>query len=380
MGTTIFSEMTELARRTGAINLGQGYPDEDGPAEILEAAAAALRAGHNQYAPLPGVPELRAAVADHQRRHYGIELDPDTEVQVTFGATEGLAAALLALVGAGDEVLALDPAYDSYGPIARLAGGRVQPDRAGAAGLARRRRRRRGRRRPGRAGAAAQLAAQPDRARARRRRARAAGAAVPRARPDRDHRRGLRAPRLRRDPRAAGDAARHARAHPDGFVARQDPLADRLEDRLGDRAGGAGRARALRQAVPHASPAARRCSTRRLSASRSTRARWPRRCGPSATGSRPGSRRPDSTCFRRAGTYFLNATLGERDAAEICKALPHEAGVAAIPVSAFSSDPGGPVRPIVRFAFCKRDEVLDQAAERLRAWTKGQVRSASSGG
>ncbi|MEA2378726.1 MAG: N-succinyldiaminopimelate aminotransferase, partial [Thermoleophilaceae bacterium] len=88
---------------------------------------AALRQGHNQYAPLPGVPALREAVAAHQRRHYGLEPDPLSEVQVTFGATEGLAAALLALVGAGDEVLALDPAYDSYAPIVELAGGRIQP-------------------------------------------------------------------------------------------------------------------------------------------------------------------------------------------------------------------------------------------------------------
>src|ERR671920_1141452 len=122
-GTTIFTEMSALAERTGAINLGQGFPDEDGPAEVLEAAERALRDGHNQYAPLPGVPALREAVAAHQRRHYGLEVDPDTEVQVTFGATEGLAAALLALVGDGDEVLMLDPAYDSYGAIVALAGG-----------------------------------------------------------------------------------------------------------------------------------------------------------------------------------------------------------------------------------------------------------------
>ena len=96
--TTIFTTMTALAEETGAINLGQGFPDGDGPAVVVDAAAEALRAGHNQYAPLPGVPALRAAIADHQRRHYGIELDPATQVQVTFGATEALASALL---GAG---------------------------------------------------------------------------------------------------------------------------------------------------------------------------------------------------------------------------------------------------------------------------------------
>src|SRR5688572_24644020 len=94
-GTTIFTEMSALAERTGAINLGQGFPDEDGPEPLLEAARAAISDGRNQYAPLPGVPALRQAIAGHQRRFYGIELDPETEVQVTFGATEAIAAALL---------------------------------------------------------------------------------------------------------------------------------------------------------------------------------------------------------------------------------------------------------------------------------------------
>src|SRR5436190_9664448 len=85
--------MTALAERTGAVNLGQGFPDEDGPSVIVDAAVEAMRAGQNQYAPLPGVPALREAVAAHQRRRYGIELDPDSDVQVTFGATEGLARA-----------------------------------------------------------------------------------------------------------------------------------------------------------------------------------------------------------------------------------------------------------------------------------------------
>src|SRR3954452_991769 len=121
-GTTVFTEFSALAERTGAINLGQGFPDEDGPAEVLEAAAAALRDGRNQYAPLAGVPALRTAVAEHQRRFYALEVDPDHGVQVTFGATEAIAAALLGLCEPGDEVLALDPAYDSYAAAAALAG------------------------------------------------------------------------------------------------------------------------------------------------------------------------------------------------------------------------------------------------------------------
>src|SRR5918996_2263924 len=100
-GTTIFTEMSALAERTGAINLGQGFPDEDGPAEILETAAAAMRAGHNQYAPLAGVAALREAIAAHQRRFYGLEVDPGDGVQVTFGATEAISSALLGLLEQG---------------------------------------------------------------------------------------------------------------------------------------------------------------------------------------------------------------------------------------------------------------------------------------
>ncbi|MFJ4123078.1 pyridoxal phosphate-dependent aminotransferase [[Kitasatospora] papulosa] len=127
-GTTIFAEMSALAVRTGSINLGQGFPDTDGPEEIREAAVRALRAGHgNQYPPGPGVPELRSAVTEHQRRHYGLEYDPDTEVLVTTGATEAVAASLLALLEPGDEVIALEPYYDSYAACIAMAGGTRVP-------------------------------------------------------------------------------------------------------------------------------------------------------------------------------------------------------------------------------------------------------------
>ncbi|MEU9761356.1 pyridoxal phosphate-dependent aminotransferase [Streptomyces sp. NPDC047985] len=123
-GTTIFAEMSALAVRTGSINLGQGFPDTDGPEEIREAAVRALRAGHgNQYPPGPGIPELRAAIADHQGHRYGLDLDPDTEVLVTAGATEAIAASLLALLEPGDEVIALEPYYDSYAACIAMAGG-----------------------------------------------------------------------------------------------------------------------------------------------------------------------------------------------------------------------------------------------------------------
>ncbi|MER5551960.1 pyridoxal phosphate-dependent aminotransferase [Streptomyces sp. NPDC002793] len=127
-GTTIFAEMSALAVRTGSINLGQGFPDTDGPEEVREAAVRALRDGRgNQYPPGPGVPELRAAVAEHQQRHYGLEYDPDTEVLVTTGATEAVAASLLALVEPGDEVIALEPYYDSYAACIAMAGGTRVP-------------------------------------------------------------------------------------------------------------------------------------------------------------------------------------------------------------------------------------------------------------
>ena len=143
---TIFAEMSALAVRTGAINLGQGFPDEDGPRPVLDAAIDAIRAGRNQYPPGIGVPELRQAIAEHQHRFYGLDVDPDREVLVTAGATEAIAATLLALLEPGDEVVTFEP----Y--LRRV----------------RRAHRPRGRRAPHRAAAAARLPARPGRAPCRR--------------------------------------------------------------------------------------------------------------------------------------------------------------------------------------------------------------------
>ena len=120
--TTIFATMSELATRTGAVNLGQGFPDTDGPEDLREVAVAAIRDGHNQYPPGNGIPELRRAVSTHQRAWYGLELDPDDEVLVTVGATEAIAATLLALCEPGDEVVMFEPSYDSYAACASMAG------------------------------------------------------------------------------------------------------------------------------------------------------------------------------------------------------------------------------------------------------------------
>ena len=121
-GTTIFAEMSALATRTGAINLGQGFPDTDGPQVMLDAAKAAIDGGRNQYPPGAGVPELLQAVADHQSRFYGIRVDPGREVLVTAGATEAIASAVLALCEPGDEVVTFEPYYDSYAATIALAG------------------------------------------------------------------------------------------------------------------------------------------------------------------------------------------------------------------------------------------------------------------
>ncbi|QPZ39666.1 aminotransferase class I/II-fold pyridoxal phosphate-dependent enzyme [Paramicrobacterium chengjingii] len=123
MTETIFAEMTALAARTGAINLGQGFPDEIGPAHVLEAARAAIAAGTNQYPPGRGTLELRSAVSEHQKRFYGLDVAPETEVLATAGATEALAATILALIEPGDEVLTFEPYYDAYGALISLAGG-----------------------------------------------------------------------------------------------------------------------------------------------------------------------------------------------------------------------------------------------------------------
>jgi N-succinyldiaminopimelate aminotransferase len=124
---TIFSEMSALAVRTQSVNLGQGFPDVDGPPEVIARAVTALESGFNQYAPGVGVPALRQAVARHQQRHYGLDLDPDSQVVVTTGCTEGVAAALLGLVDPGDEVVVLEPYYDSYTAMIQMAGGVRRP-------------------------------------------------------------------------------------------------------------------------------------------------------------------------------------------------------------------------------------------------------------
>ncbi|MCB0908152.1 MAG: pyridoxal phosphate-dependent aminotransferase [Nocardioidaceae bacterium] len=126
-GTTIFSEMSALAARTGSVNLGQGMPDSSGPPSVIAAAVEAMRRGANQYPPGNGIPALREAIARHQRRHYGIGLDPDAEVVVTTGCTEAIAGALLGLVDPGDEVVVFEPYFDSYVAMLQMVGAVRRP-------------------------------------------------------------------------------------------------------------------------------------------------------------------------------------------------------------------------------------------------------------
>lgn len=123
-GTTIFAQMSALAAKTGAVNLGQGFPDTDGPIEVSEAAIQAIRDGHNQYPPVPGIPSLRQAVSEHRARFRSQRFDPDSEILITAGATEALAAAMLSLTGPGDEVVTFEPYYDSYAAGIAMSGAR----------------------------------------------------------------------------------------------------------------------------------------------------------------------------------------------------------------------------------------------------------------
>jgi len=372
-GTTIFAEMTALAQRTGAINLGQGFPDTDGPAEIVEAAVAALRAGHNQYAPATGVPALKTAVAEHQRRRYGIEVDPDEGVLVTFGATEAIAAALLGLCEPSDDVLTLEPYYDSYAATIAMAGGRRRPVTL----------------RP------PDFALDPDAL---------AAAITPATRLvllnsphnptgrvlDRAELELIAALCRERDLIAITDEVYEHLVFDGehiplvtlpgmaqrtltisslgktfsltgwkvGWASGPPPLvaAAATAKQFLSFAGGTPLQHAAANALGRADVHGRRLAAE-LSAKRD------RLCA--------GLEAAGLAVHRPAGTYFVNADirpLGESDGRAFCWSLPERAGVVAVPTVAFYDDHEAGSH-LVRFAFCKRDEVLDEAIVRLRALT-----------
>jgi N-succinyldiaminopimelate aminotransferase len=366
-GTSVFTEMSALAERTGSINLGQGFPDEDGPVAVLDAACAALHAGANQYAPLPGVPALRLAIAEHQRSRYGLEHDPDTEVQVTFGATEAIAAALLGLCDPGDEVIALDPTYDSYAAGVALAGARL-------------------RRVPLRPPAWRFEAAELEAAVSERTRLvllnsphNPTGRVLDRAELE-----AVAAVCREHDLIAVTDEVYEHLVFEGEHVplATLPGMAERTLTvssigktfsvtgwKTGWVCGPAELVAAVRGAkqfmtfaggtpLQHAAAVA-------LGIAEEHGARLAAELKAKRDRLGAGLERAGFEVLRPAGTYFVNADVAE-DAVAFCRELPARAGVVAIPTSVFSGDPER-VRTLVRFAFCKREEVIDEAARRLAA-------------
>jgi N-succinyldiaminopimelate aminotransferase len=364
LGTTIFTEMTALAVRTGAINLGQGFPDVDGPSEAIEAAVAALRGGHNQYAPLPGVPTLREAIFEHQRAWYGLEPE---DLIITFGATEAIASAVLGLCDPGDEVVVFEPMYDSYPATVAFAGATHRavtlrpPDfRVTAEGLQN---------------------AITDRTRV----LLVNSPHNPTGRVLDAEELGLIAAACRdHDLVCVSDEVYEHLVYDGEHIppATLPGMAERTLTissvgksfsftgwKIGWASGPAELVAATRTAkqfltfaggtpLQHAAAAALRLPTAVLDELREGfRATRDQLCeGLTAAGLQP---------IVPAATYFVNADVGT-DAVQFCRALPERAGVVAIPTSVFYDDKQA-APTLVRFAFCKRPEVIAQAAERLAA-------------
>lgn len=370
-GSTIFAEMSALAVKTGAINLGQGFPDTDGPEPVREAAVRALRDGRgNQYPPGPGIPELRTAVTEHQARFYGLTFDPDTEVLVTAGATEAIAASMLALLEPGDEVIAFEPFYDSYAASIAMAGATRVPLTLRA----------------------------PD------------------FRPDLDALRDAVTPRTRllllnspHNPTGTVLTGEEAAAIAELAVERDLlVVTDEVYEHLvfdGEH-------------IPLISLPGMRERTVSISSSGKTfsftgwKVGWVTAsaalvaavrtakqyltyvsAGPFQYAVAEALRLPDSyftgfreelrakrdlltgglteagfEVFRPQGTYFITTditALGEKDGVGFCLSLPERCGVVAVPTAVFYDDPDAG-RSHVRFAFCKKEEVLREAASRLR--------------
>ncbi len=362
LGTTIFTEMTALAARTGAIHLGQGFPDTDGPAAVIEAAVAALRGGENQYAPLPGVPALREAVLEHQRDWYGLEPE---DVLITFGATEAIAAALLGVCDPGDEVVVLEPYYDSYAACIGFAGAHRRPVTLRPPGF--------------------EVGADALRA-----------GIGPRARvlllnsPHNPTGRVLSRSELELIADACAehdlicvtdevyehlvyDGEHIPIATLPGMAARTLTISSVGKSfsftgwKIGWCSGPAPLVAAARMVkqfltfaggtpLQHAAAAALRLPRAEVEALRDNlRAKRDQLCaGLDSAGLRP---------LIPAGTYFVNADVGV-DAVEFCASLPERAGVVAIPTSVFYDDKEA-ARTLVRFAFCKGEAVIAEAAARL---------------
>ncbi|GAA1252275.1 pyridoxal phosphate-dependent aminotransferase [Pseudonocardia aurantiaca] len=384
--STIFAEMSALALRTGAINLGQGFPDTDGPPSLLADAAANIGSGINQYPPGVGAPELRAAVAEHQRRFYGMDVDPDA-VLVTTGATEAIASAVLAFCEPGDEVVTFQPYYDSYAATIALAGAVLRPV-------------------PLRPNANANANPNPG------------GQRPPGFGFDSDELRAAFSSRTRlvlvntpHNPTGAvfdreqltliGQLAAEY-----GAVIVTDEVYEHMvydgrehvsmatlpgmaERTLTISAAGktfsvtgwkigwvhgpaelVAAVRAVKQFLTYVSGAPfQPAVAAALALPDSFYAQLASDLQRKRDLLSAGLRTAGFTVFDSAGTYFVVTDvrpLGYEDGAEFCWSLPERVGVAAVPVSVFCADPELG-RPLVRFAFCKRDEVLTEAVARLVA-------------
>ena len=375
-GTTIFAEMSALAVATGAVNLGQGFPDTDGPPEMLAAAAQALHNGQNQYPPGPGIPALRAAVAAHQHRFWGLDYDPDGEVLITAGATEAIAATILALCDGGDEVICFEPYYDSYAASIALADAIRRPVTL-------------------RPGADGRYAFDPDELRA---------TFGPRTR----------LLLLNTPHNPTGKVFTPAELALIADLCREHDVyavTDEVYEHLVFTDAAAGH-------VPLATLPGMRERTLRISSAGKTfsctgwKVGWV--SGPASLVSAvlrvkqfltfvnaaplqpavavalalPDSYYDEFRAGMQArrdllvagltdagfgvlppeGTYFVTAdvsALGGRDGLEFCRSLPQRCGVVAVPTQVFYDDPEAG-RRLVRFAFCKRPEVLAEAVQRLR--------------
>ncbi|MET8080460.1 pyridoxal phosphate-dependent aminotransferase [Streptomyces sp. NPDC005303] len=377
-GTTIFAEMSALALRTGSINLGQGFPDTDGPEEVREAAVRALRDGRgNQYPPGPGVPELRTAIAAHQERRYGLAHDPDTEVLVTAGATEAIAAALLALVEPGDEVVALEPYYDSYAACIAMAGGTrvpvtLRPHFDGGAGF--------------RLDLDELRAAVTDRTRLLLINTphNPTGTVL-----TREELTAIAELAVERDllvvtdevyEHLVFDEAEHLPlATFPGMRERTVTIgsAGKTFSFTGWKVGWVTAAPALTAAVRSAKQFLTYVASGPFQYAVAEALRLPDSYfdGIRADLRRKrdllgdGLRAAGFEVYRTQGTYFITTDitpLGEKDAHAFCRALPERCGVVAIPNSVFYDDPDAG-RSQVRFAFCKKDDVLHEAVGRLRS-------------
>ena len=370
LGTTIFAEMSALATRTGSINLGQGFPDTDGPEEVKAAAIAAIRHGPNQYPPGPGIPELRDAIALHQARFWGLGYDPDTEVLVTAGATEAMAAAILSLCEVGDEVVTFEPCYDAYPAITALAGARLRvvPLEPPTYGF------------------------DPDALRA---------AVGPRSRLlllnsphnptgkvfTRGELEAIAAVCCDHDLIAVTDEVYEHMVY-DGTHTPLATLPGMRERTITISSGGKTFAftgwkvgwacappplidavRTVKQFLTYVNAAPLQPA---IAFGLGLPDRYYEELAAALEAKRDllcaGLDQAGFEVFRPAGTYFVTADirpLGETDGMAFCRALPERCGVVAIPTQVFYADPARG-RHLVRFTFCKREEVLEEAVARLQ--------------